>query len=46
MLKLQELPEHIPHGEMPRHLTVYVDRNLCERLLPGNRAIITGESFL
>ena len=42
MLKLQELSEHIPHGEMPRHLTVYMDRNLCERLVPGNRATITG----
>ena len=26
VLKLQEVPENLPHGEMPRHLQVYVDR--------------------
>jgi hypothetical protein len=25
-LKLQELPEDVPHSEMPRHMLVYADR--------------------
>ncbi|XP_076283365.1 DNA replication licensing factor Mcm5 [Lasioglossum baleicum] len=42
VLKLQELPDHIPHGEMPRHLQVYCDRYLCDRVVPGNRVLILG----
>lgn len=26
VLKMQELPEHVPHGEMPRHMQLYCDR--------------------
>lgn len=26
MLKLQENPEQVPHGEMPRHMQLYADR--------------------
>ena len=26
VLKLQEAPDAVPNGEMPRHLTLYVDR--------------------
>ena len=26
VLKLQESPDAVPNGEMPRHLTLYVDR--------------------
>jgi DNA replication licensing factor MCM5 len=27
-LKLQELPEDVPHSEMPRHMIIYADRSL------------------
>nr|XP_018901469.1 PREDICTED: DNA replication licensing factor Mcm5 [Bemisia tabaci] len=42
LLKMQELNDSIPQGEMPRHLQLYVDRYLCERVVPGNRVIIHG----
>ncbi|XP_046401937.1 DNA replication licensing factor Mcm5 [Ischnura elegans] len=42
IIKLQELPESIPQGEMPRHLKVYCDRYLCERVVPGNRVVVLG----
>nr|CAD7394144.1 unnamed protein product [Timema cristinae]CAD7425753.1 unnamed protein product [Timema monikensis] len=42
VLKLQELPDFIPQGELPRHLQLYCDRYLCERVVPGNRVIILG----
>ncbi|XP_012250874.1 DNA replication licensing factor Mcm5 [Athalia rosae] len=42
VLKLQELPDNIPQGEMPRHLQLYCDRYLCERVVPGNRVLILG----
>lgn len=41
-LKLQETPEDIPHGEMPRHMQLYVDRYLTDKVVPGNRITITG----
>lgn len=41
-LKLQELPEGIPQGEIPRHLTLYCDRYLCERVFPGSSVYILG----
>ncbi len=42
MLKLQEAPDSVPHGEMPRHMTLYVDRFLCDQMVPGNRVVVTG----
>lgn len=42
VLKLQEAPEAVPHGEMPRHLQLYLDRYLCEKAVPGNRVTLTG----
>ncbi|XP_066594650.1 DNA replication licensing factor Mcm5 [Prorops nasuta] len=42
VLKLQELPDSIPQGEMPRHLQLYCDRYLCDRVVPGNRVLILG----
>ncbi|KAK8407703.1 hypothetical protein O3P69_002328 [Scylla paramamosain] len=42
VLKLQEVPENLPQGEMPRHLQIYVDRFLCEKVVPGNRVSILG----
>uniref|UniRef100_A0A914E9H7 DNA replication licensing factor MCM5 n=1 Tax=Acrobeloides nanus TaxID=290746 RepID=A0A914E9H7_9BILA len=40
--KLQENPEDVPHGEMPRHMQLYADRYLTDRIVPGNRVTITG----
>uniref|UniRef100_A0A2P2HWJ7 DNA replication licensing factor MCM5 n=1 Tax=Hirondellea gigas TaxID=1518452 RepID=A0A2P2HWJ7_9CRUS len=42
VLKLQEVPENLPQGEMPRHLQLYCDRSLCERVVPGNRVTVLG----
>ncbi|KAJ8941666.1 hypothetical protein NQ314_010311 [Rhamnusium bicolor] len=42
VLKLQELPDGIPQGEIPRHMHLYCDRYLCERVVPGNRVYILG----
>ncbi|KAK7074488.1 minichromosome maintenance protein 5 [Halocaridina rubra] len=42
VLKLQEVPENLPQGEMPRHLQLYVDRALCDRVVPGNRVTVLG----
>jgi len=42
VLKLQEAPEAVPNGEMPRHLQMYADRYLCERVVPGNRVTVVG----
>ncbi|KAK6100641.1 DNA replication licensing factor mcm5-A [Brugia pahangi] len=41
-LKLQENPEDVPHGEMPRHMQLYCDRHLTDRVAPGNRVMIVG----
>lgn len=41
-LKLQELPDFVPQGEVPRHLQLFCDRSLCERVVPGNRVLIQG----
>lgn len=41
-LKLQELPDAVPQGEIPRHMLLFVDRSLCERVVPGNRVLIQG----
>jgi DNA replication licensing factor MCM5 len=42
VLKLQELPDGIPQGEIPRHLHLYCDRYLCEKVVPGNRVFVLG----
>lgn len=42
ILKLQELPDFVPQGEVPRHLQLFCDRALCERVVPGNRVLIQG----
>ncbi|KAH3903271.1 probable Minichromosome maintenance protein 5 [Saccharomycodes ludwigii] len=41
-LKLQELPESVPVGEMPRTILMTCDRYLTNKLVPGTRVIITG----
>ncbi|QQP35674.1 DNA helicase, partial [Caligus rogercresseyi] len=42
VLKLQEAPDSVPHGEMPRHMTLYMDRYLCDRVVPGNKVTLLG----
>jgi DNA replication licensing factor MCM5 len=42
LLKLQEAPEAVPNGELPRHLQLYCDRYLCDRVVPGNRVTVVG----
>ncbi|KAL6043027.1 minichromosome maintenance protein 5 [Balamuthia mandrillaris] len=41
-LKLQENPESVPTGEMPRHVTLQCERHLVERAVPGNRVTVYG----
>ena len=41
-LLIQEVPEEVPNGEMPRHMQLYVDRYLCDKMVPGNRVTVTG----
>ena len=40
--KLQESPEMVPTGEMPRSIMLSVDRHLVDRAIPGNRVTVTG----
>merc|ERR1719470_495533 len=40
--ELMESPESVPHGEMPRHMQLFVDRSLTERAVPGNRVTVIG----
>lgn len=42
VLKLQENPEDVPVGELPRHIMLTVNRNLTNNLIPGNKCTITG----
>ena len=35
ILKIQELPEMVPTGEMPRHITMTLDRHLVGTVMPG-----------
>lgn len=42
VLKLQELTDDVPKGEMPRHMQLYCDRYLTEKVVPGNRVTIMG----
>ena len=41
-LKLQELPEDVPAGEMPRTMLLVVDRNLVQKCKPGTRVQAVG----
>jgi DNA replication licensing factor MCM5 len=41
-LKLQEKPEDVPVGEMPRALLLSVDRHLVHLATPGKRVSVVG----
>ncbi len=42
VLKLQESPDSVPQGEMPRHMQLYCDRYMVEQVAPGNRITVIG----
>ena len=41
-LKLQEAPDMVPVGELPRHMLLSAERYLTVRVVPGSRVIATG----
>lgn len=41
-LKIQEAPEAVPAGEMPRNLMMVVERNAVQKIVPGSRVTVTG----
>ncbi|KAJ1960453.1 minichromosome maintenance protein 5 [Dipsacomyces acuminosporus] len=41
-LKVQEAPDLIPVGELPRHIVMSADRALTNKVFPGARVTITG----
>ena len=42
VLKLQESPENVPVGEMPRNIILTADRTLTNRAIPGSRCTVLG----
>ncbi|KIM99584.1 hypothetical protein OIDMADRAFT_104584 [Oidiodendron maius Zn] len=42
IIKLQEAPDQVPVGELPRHVLISTDRYLTNRVVPGSRCMITG----
>lgn len=42
VIKLQEAPDQVPVGELPRHVLVSADRYLTNRVVPGSRCTIMG----
>ncbi|KAL1645704.1 minichromosome maintenance protein 5 [Diplodia intermedia] len=42
VLKLQEAPDQVPVGELPRHILISADRYLCNRVVPGSRCTVMG----
>ncbi|EPS62425.1 hypothetical protein M569_12365 [Genlisea aurea] len=41
-LKLQENPEDVPTGELPRNMLLSVDRHLAQTIVPGTRLTVMG----
>ncbi|CAD6584776.1 MAG: minichromosome maintenance protein 5 [Cyphobasidiales sp. Tagirdzhanova-0007] len=42
VIKLQEAPDAVPVGELPRHVKLTADRYLTGKVIPGSRIIATG----
>lgn len=42
VLKLQEAPDQVPVGELPRHILLSADRYLANRVVPGSRCTVMG----
>ncbi|KAJ8480570.1 hypothetical protein OPV22_024297 [Ensete ventricosum] len=41
-LKLQENPEDVPTGELPRNILLSIDRHLVQTIVPGTRLTVMG----
>ena len=41
-LKLQEAPDLVPVGELPRHIELSADRYLVNKVVPGSRCTVIG----
>lgn len=41
-MKLQESPDSVPQGEMPRHITMFAERDLVDVVAPGQKVNIIG----
>ncbi|KAJ3358428.1 minichromosome maintenance protein 5 [Allomyces javanicus] len=41
-IKLQEAPDIVPVGELPRHILMSADRQMVNKVMPGTRATIMG----
>lgn len=41
-MKFQELPEHVPTGDIPRHISLHMTRGLIDKVIPGNRLYVVG----
>jgi DNA replication licensing factor MCM5 len=42
VLKLQEAPDQVPVGELPRHILISAERYLTNKVVPGSRCTILG----
>ncbi|KAL7424263.1 minichromosome maintenance protein 5 [Cryptotrichosporon argae] len=42
MIKLQEAPDMVPVGELPRHMIMQAERYLTGKVIPGSRIVATG----
>ena len=42
IVKLQEAPDQVPVGELPRHILVSADRYLTNKVVPGSRCSVMG----
>jgi DNA replication licensing factor MCM5 len=42
VIKLQEAPDQVPVGELPRHVLVTADRYITNRVVPGSRCTVMG----
>ncbi|KAG9234687.1 MCM2/3/5 family-domain-containing protein [Amylocarpus encephaloides] len=42
IIKLQEAPDQVPVGELPRHVLISTDRYLTNRVVPGSRCTVMG----
>jgi DNA replication licensing factor MCM5 len=42
VIKLQEAPDQVPVGELPRHVLIAADRYLVNRVVPGSRCTVLG----
>ena len=45
-LKIQEAPEMIPTGEIPRSYQIYCDKSLVNKVTPGTRLTVVGILFI